>query len=162
MIHYSLTCIYMNFSLYSIHLFQCHFISYLLLCNKLSPKSSSLKQVYIIWPSFWKLGIQKQLQFSSVQFSRSVMSEIFWPRGLQHTRFPCPSPSPKVCSNPCPLNCDANYLILYHPLLLLPSVFPSIWLFSNESVLHIRWPKYCSFSFSISQSFQWIFRTDFL
>ena len=92
----------MNFSLYSIHLFQCHFISYLLLCNKLSPKSSSLKQVYIIWPSFWKLGIQKQLQFSSVQFSRSVMSEIFWPRGLQHARLSCPSPSPGACSNSCP------------------------------------------------------------
>ena len=46
----------------------------------------------------------------------------------------------------------SNYLILYHPLLLLPSIFPSIWLFSNESVLHIRWPKYCSFSFSISRS----------
>ena len=73
----SLICIYMNFSLYNIHLFQCHFVSYLLLCNKLSPTSSSLKQIFIIWPSFWKLGIQKQLQFSLVQFSRSVVSEFF-------------------------------------------------------------------------------------
>ena len=46
----------------------------------------------------------------------------------------------------------SNHLILCHPLLLLPSVFPSIRVFSNESVLHIRWPKYCSFSFSISPS----------
>ena len=46
----------------------------------------------------------------------------------------------------------SNHLILYHPLLLLPSVFPRIWVFSNESVLHIRWPKYWSFSFSISPS----------
>ena len=46
----------------------------------------------------------------------------------------------------------SNHLILCRPLLLLPSVFPSISLFSNESVLHIRWPKYCSFSFSISPS----------
>ena len=46
----------------------------------------------------------------------------------------------------------SNLLILCHPLLLLPSIFPSIRVFSNESVLHIRWPKYWSFSFSISPS----------
>ena len=46
----------------------------------------------------------------------------------------------------------SNHLILCHPLLLLPSIFPSIMVFSNESVLHIRWPKYWSFSFSISPS----------
>ena len=46
----------------------------------------------------------------------------------------------------------SNHLILGHPLLLLPSIFPSIRVFSNESVLHIRWSKYCSFSFSISPS----------
>ena len=46
----------------------------------------------------------------------------------------------------------SNYLILCHPLLLLPSIFPSIRVFSNESVLHIRWPEYWSFSFSISPS----------
>ena len=45
-----------------------------------------------------------------------------------------------------------NHLILYHPLLLLPSIFPSIRVFSNESGLHIRWLKYWSFSFSISPS----------
>ena len=46
----------------------------------------------------------------------------------------------------------SNHLILCHPLLLLPSIFPSIRVFSNESVLHINWPKYWSFSFSISSS----------
>ena len=46
----------------------------------------------------------------------------------------------------------SNHLILCHPLLFLPSIFPSIRVFSNESVLHIRWPKCCSFSFSISPS----------
>ena len=46
----------------------------------------------------------------------------------------------------------SNHLILYHPLLLLPSIFPSIRVFSMESVLHIRWPKFWSFSFSISPS----------
>ena len=47
---------------------------------------------------------------------------------------------------------QSNHLILCHPLLLLPSIFPSIRVFSNESALHIRWPKYWSFSFSISLS----------
>ena len=46
----------------------------------------------------------------------------------------------------------SNHLIICHPLLILPSLFPSIRVFSNESVLHIRWPKYWSFSFSISPS----------
>ena len=46
----------------------------------------------------------------------------------------------------------SNHLILYHPLLLLPSIFPSIRVFSNESALRIRWPKYWSFSFNISPS----------
>ena len=45
-----------------------------------------------------------------------------------------------------------NHLLLSHPLLFLPSIFPSMHVFSSESALHIRWPKYCSFSFSISPS----------
>ena len=168
------------------------------------------------------------------------MSDFLWPHEPQHTRPPCPSPTPGVYSNPCPLSrwchptisssvfpfscpqfktilkevgnnldnghiwlfppiiqfssvqfssvaqscqtlCDpmncsiqaslsitnswsllklmsvesvmpSNHLILWSPLLLLPSVFPSIRVFSKESVLHIRWPKYWSFSFSISPS----------
>ena len=60
----------------------------------------------------------------------------------------------------------SNHLILCHPLLLLPSIFPSIRVFSNESVLHIRWPKYWSFSFSISPSNEYSglisLRTDWL
>ena len=55
----------------------------------------------------------------------------------------------------------SKHLILFCPLLLLPSAFPSIRVFSNESALGIRWPKYWNFSFS-HQSFQWIFRTHFL
>ena len=58
----------------------------------------------------------------------------------------------------------SNHLILCHPLLLLPSIVPSIRVFSNESVLHNRWPKYWSFSFSISPSDEYSglisFRTD--
>ena len=60
----------------------------------------------------------------------------------------------------------SNHLILWRPLLLLPSIFPSIRVFSNESVLHIRWPKYWSFSFSISPSNEYSglisFRMDWL
>ena len=60
----------------------------------------------------------------------------------------------------------SNHLILCHPLLLLPSIFPSIRVFSNESALHIRWPKYWSFSFSISCSSEYSglipFRMDWL
>ena len=60
----------------------------------------------------------------------------------------------------------SNHLILYHPLLLLPSVFPSIRVFSNESVLHIRWLKYWNFSFNISPSNEYsgliAFRIDWL
>ena len=59
----------------------------------------------------------------------------------------------------------SNHLILCHPLLFLPSIFPSIRVFSNESSLHIRWPKYWSFSFNISPSNEHpglIFRMDWL
>ena len=60
----------------------------------------------------------------------------------------------------------SNHLILCHPLLLLPSIFPSIRVFSDESVLHIRWPKYWSFSFNISPSNEYSglisFKTDCL
>ena len=80
------------------------------------------------------------------------MSDSLLPHRLQHTRLPCPSPTPKAYSNSCPLSWWSNHLILCHPLLLLPSIFSSIRVFSNESVLHIRWPKYWSFSFSISPS----------
>ena len=91
--------------------------------------------------------------FSSVQFSRSVVSDSLQPRGLQHARPPCPSPTPRACSNSCPLSrwCYPT-ISSCHPLLHLPSIFPSIRVFSNESVLCIRWPKYWSFSFSISPS----------
>ena len=61
---------------------------------------------------------------------------------------------------------SSNHLILCHPLLLLPSIFPSIRVFSNESVLHIRWPKYWTFSFSINPSNEYSglfsFRMDWL
>ena len=87
-----------------------------------------------------------QGQFSSVQFSSSVVSDFLQPHEPQHARPPCPSPTPRVHPNPCP----SNHLILCRPLLLLPSIFPSIRVFSNDSALQIRWPKYWNFSFKIS------------
>ena len=79
------------------------------------------------------------------------MSDSLQPHGLQHTRIPCPSLSPGICSSLCPLNLSCHPTI-FCPLLLLPSIFPSIRVFSDELVLHIKWPKYWSFSFSISPS----------
>ena len=85
--------------------------------------------------------------------SRSVLSDSLQPHGLQHTRPPCPSPSPRACSNSSIESViPYNHLFLFCSLILLPSVFPSIKVFSNEPALHIKWPKYCSFNFSISPS----------
>ena len=90
---------------------------------------------------------------SAVQFSSLAQScPILPPCGLQHARPPCPSPTPGVYSNTCWLVMPSNHLIFCHLLLLFPSVFPSIRVFSSKSVLHIRWPKYWRFSFSISPS----------
>ena len=85
-------------------------------------------------------------------FSLSVMSDSLQSHGLQHARHPCPSPTPGTGSDLMSIKSvmPSNHLILCCRLLLLPSIFPSIRGFSNESVLHIRWPKYWSFSFSIS------------
>ena len=80
-----------------------------------------------------------------------VMSNSLRPHGLQHARLPCPSPSSrgllKLMS--IKLVMPSNHLSLCRPLLLLPSVFSRIRVFSNELALCIRWPKYWSFSFSI-------------
>ena len=97
--------------------------------------------------------MRKPCRLSSVQFSCSVVFESLRPHGLQHARPPCPSPTPGVYSNSRPESVmPSNHLILCRPLLLLTSIFPSIRVFSNKSTLHIRWPKYYSFSFSISPS----------
>ena len=71
------------------------------------------------------------------------MSDSLRLHGLQHARLPCPSLSPSLLKlMPIESVMPSNNLILCHLLLLLPSVFPSIRVFSNESALHIRWPKF--------------------
>ena len=88
-----------------------------------------------------------------VMFSHSVVENSLQPHGMQHTIFPCPSPFPELAQTHIHWACEAIHnLILCHPHLLLPSVFPSIQVFSHESALCIRCPKYWSFSFSISPS----------
>ena len=89
-----------------------------------------------------------------VQFSLSVVSHSLRPHVPQHTRPPCPSPTPGVHPSSCPLSwwCYPTIWSSCHPLPLVPPLFPSIRVFSTESVLRIRWPKYWSFSFSISSS----------
>ena len=78
------------------------------------------------------------------------MSDSLQPHKLQHARPPCPSPTPGVHSDSSVM--PSSHLILYHPLLLLPPIPPSIRVFFNESTLRMRWTKYWSFSFSISPS----------
>ena len=85
----------------------------------------------------------------SVQFSHTVVPNSLRFQGLQQARPPCPLPTPRGYSNSV---IPSNHLILCHPFLLPPSIFHSIRVFSNESVLHIRRPKYWSFSFNISPS----------
>ena len=90
---------------------------------------------------------------ASVQFSLSVVSNSLWPHEQQHARPPCPSPTPGVHPNSCPLSRWC------HPAISSSVVAFSSWpqflpasVFSNESTLCMRWPKYWSFSFSISPS----------
>ena len=92
--------------------------------------------------------------YLSVQFSCSVVSDSLWPHGLQH-----PQASLYITNSQSSLKLmsiesvmPSNHLIFCHPLLLLPSIVTSIRVFSDESVLCIRWPEYWSFSFSISPS----------
>ena len=90
--------------------------------------------------------------YFSVQFSHSVMSDSLQPHELQHARPPCPSPTPKVHPNPCPLSrwCHPTISSSVAPFSSHLQSYPASGSFSNESALRIRWPKYWSFSFSIS------------
>ena len=76
-------------------------------------------------------------------------SDSLWPHESQHARPPCPSPTPGLYANMSIKSVmPSSHLTLCRPLLLLPPVPPSIRVFSSESTLHMRWPKYWSFSFT--------------
>ena len=99
------------------------------------------------------LNKKKTQWYASVQFSRSIMSDSLQLHGLQQPGFPVHHQLPEFTQIHVHWVNDAiQHLILCRPLLLPPSIFPNIRVFSNESALCIRWPKYCSFSFSISPS----------
>ena len=100
-----------------------------------------------------------------VQFSRSVISDSLQPHKPQHAKPFCPSPTPRVHPNPCPSSWWCHPTICC-PLFIRPPIPPSIRVFSNESALQIRWPKYWSFSLNISPSNEYpgliSFRMDWL
>ena len=110
--------------------------------------------------------IISSVQFSSVQLLSCV--QLLQPHGLQHVRPACPLPTPRAYSNWCPLHHWCHPIISSSclPLLLLPSIFPRIRVFSSKSVLCMRWPKYWSFSFNIRTSNEYSglisFRMDWL
>ena len=114
---------------------------------------------------WWDTHVHGYEDFSSVQFSRSVVSDSLWPHKLQHTGLPYSSPSPSLLEHMyIVLMMPSNHLIFCCLLLLLPSIFPIIRVFSSELAICVRWPKYWSFSFSISPSNEYSglisFRTD--
>ena len=127
----------------------------------IGPKFSHAYLFYTLCTSNspWRAGVNTQVPFHyyillcrySVQLL--AVSHCLWPHGLQHTRPPCPSPTAETYSNSCPLSrwCHPTISSCF-PLLLPPSIFPSIRVFSSESVICIWWLKYWNFSFSISPS----------
>ena len=106
--------------------------------------------------------------YLSLQFSCSVLFDSLWLHGLQHARLLSPSPTPEPSSNSCPLSqwCHPTVSSSVVPFSLLPSTFPSMRVFSNGSILPIRWPKYQRFTFNISPSTEYLglisFRMDWL
>ena len=93
----------------------------------------------------------KLMILQTAQFSHPVVSNSATPRTAAHQASLSVTNSQSLLKlMAIELVMPSNHLILCHPLVFLPSIFPSIRVFSNESVLHIRWPKYWSFSFSIS------------
>ena len=110
------------------------------------------------------IGNRFLTEVGSFQISHLVMSNISRPLGIQLGRVLCPSPTTEECSNSCQLSQQCHPTI--SSSVFLPSIFPNIRVFSNESILCIRWPKYWSFSFNICTSNEYSglisFRMDWL
>ena len=128
-----------------------------------------LSAFYLNLPKLTKITIKFSSRSSIVfiQFSLSVMSNSLWTHGLQHNRLPCPTPTPRACSNSCPLSqgCHPTISSSVIPFSSCLQSFPASGSFP-ESVLHIRWPEHWSFSLSISPSNEYSglisFRVDWL
>ena len=132
--------------------------------------SSSFRNINLPIPKILKCMSQSNLKFfqiidqgafSSVQFSLSVMSDSLQPHGRQQARLPCPSPTPRVYSNSCPLSqwCHPTVSSSAIPFSSCLQSFPASDLFKWVSSSH-QVAKVLEFQFQ-HQSFQWIFRTDF-
>ena len=115
--------------------------------------SSHLQSLFWRSAKTKKSAVSISLAISSVQFSRSVVSNSLWPHKPQHARPPCPSPTPGVHLNPCALSwwCNPTISSSVVPFSSCLQSFPAS-VFSNESAVCIRWPKYWSFSLNISPS----------
>ena len=146
---------------------KCVTISHSVMPNSLWPKDCSLPSISVYgilqarilkWVVILSPGLADSLHLShqgspkilSVQFSHPVVSNCLLPHGVQHVRAPCPSPTPGVYSNSCPLSqwCHPTISSSVTSFSSCLQSFPV----SNESVLCIRWPEYWCFSFSISPS----------
>ena len=130
------------------------------ICILLYNRYDRIDIIYVMSSCKWTLILAV---FNSVHFSCSVVSDSLQPHESQHARSPCPSPTPGVHSDSrpstqwchpaisssvipyssCPQSLPASES--FHPLLLMPPIAPSIRVFSNESTLRMRWPKYWSF-----------------
>ena len=123
------------------------------LSGKYPPANCSHEQSH-----FWE-----QLKYYSVQFSHSVMSNSLWPNESQHTRPPCPSPTPGVYSNPCPSSqwCHPAISSSVIPFSSCPQSLPASGSFTP---LCMRWPKYWSFSINLSSEYSRLisFRMEWL
>ena len=121
------------------------------LSHEKNSNGAPLRKRHVIshFTSLW-ISFSFFLSIVLLLFSCYIVSDSLWPNRLQHTRVSCPSLSPGVCANSCALSqwCYAT-ISSCGPLLLLPSVFPSIRAFSNELALGIRWPEYWSLSISV-------------
>ena len=117
--------------------------------------STNLPNIILYW-YWWSLETFSWVNLLYILSDRSVAQSCptLWPHELQHARPPCPSPTPGVHSDSRPSSqwCHPAFSSSVIPFSSCPPIPPSIRVFSNESTLCTRWPKYCSFSFSIIPS----------
>ena len=125
--------------------------------------SGKMRKGFLKWKNldqhqFWVFS--RLYTWCCMLFRRSALSDALWPHGLQHTRLPCPSPSPGACSDSCLSSqwCRPTISSSVIPFSSCLQYFPA----SNESALRIRWPKYWSFSISPSNEYSGMisFRID--
>ena len=126
--------------------------------NHQSLRSSVGKQTRLHSSCQWKCGYMCSLLLLSLLFSHSVVSNSLWPHGLQHNRLPCPSPSLRVCSNSCPLS-RWHHRTIPSSVILSPAFNLSQHLGLFQWITQVAKILECLHQ---RQSFQWIFRIDFL